>query len=103
MEPAPEPAAAGPLTEWLTRLRRSLVVRLAALVVIFAAVPAVLYGQFQAADEERQALILSAIREKGQVISKAIQPLLQRADNVPYFRLGEELAQFQAEIGRAHV
>ena len=96
MEPAPEPAAAGPLTEWLTRLRRSLVVRLAALVVIFAAVPAVLYGQFQAADEERQALILSAIREKGQVISKAIQPLLQRADNVPYFRLGEELAQFQA-------
>jgi two-component system sensor histidine kinase ChvG len=86
---------AGPLTEWLKRLRRSLVVRLAVLVVIFAAVPAVLYGQFQAADEERQTLILTAIREKGQVISKALEPLLQRADSIPYFRLGEELAQFQ--------
>lgn len=95
MEPAPEPAVAGQLPEWLTRLRRSLVVRLAALVVIFAAVPAVLYGQFQAADEERQTLILAAIREKGQVISRALEPLLRRADSVPYFRLGEELAQFQ--------
>jgi len=96
MEPAPEPAAAGQLAEWLTRLRRSLVVRLTALVVIFAAVPAVLYGQFQAADQERQSLILAAIREKGQVTSRALEPLLRRADSVPYFRLGEELGQFQA-------
>ncbi len=96
MEPASEPAVAGQLTEWLTRLRRSLVVRLSALVIIFAAVPAVLYGQFQAADEERQTLILAAIREKGQAVSKALEPLLRRADSVPYFRLGEELALFQA-------
>jgi two-component system, OmpR family, sensor histidine kinase ChvG len=95
MEPAPEATAAGQRAEWFARLRRSLVVRLAVLVIIFAAVPAVLYEQFQAADEERQILILTAIREKGQVISKTLEPLLQRADSVPYFRLGEELSQFQ--------
>ena len=96
MEPAPEVAAAGQRAEGFARLCRSLVVRLAVLVIIFAAVPAVLYEQFKTADEERQALILTAIREKGQVISKALEPVLQRADGIPYFRLGEELTQFQA-------
>lgn len=86
------PAPAGRLA----RLRRSLVARLAFLVVIFLAVPGILYERFRAADAERQELILAAIREKGLVISRALEPVLQRADSIPYFRLGEELVQFQA-------
>lgn len=94
MEPAPD-RTPGARHGGLARLRRSLVVRLGVLIIVFAAVPAVLYEQFRVADTERQALILTAIREKGTVISRALEPLLRRADSVPYFRLGEELTQFQ--------
>ncbi len=94
MEPEPDRTLAG-RHGGLNRLRRSLVVRLGVLIVVFAAVPAFLYEQFRAADAERQALILTAIREKGTVISRALEPLLKRADTIPYFRLGEELTQFQ--------
>lgn len=90
------PIAAAPKTGRLARLRRSLFARLAVLVLIFVAVPAILYERFRAADAERQELILAAIREKGLVISRALEPVLQRADSIPYFRLGEELVQFQA-------
>jgi two-component system sensor histidine kinase ChvG len=90
------PPASTPPTGRLARLRRSLFARLAILVLIFVAVPTILYERFRAADAERQELILAAIREKGLVISRALEPILQRADSIPYFRLGEELAQFQA-------
>jgi two-component system sensor histidine kinase ChvG len=78
-------------------LRRSVVVRLAVLLLIFAAVPVVLYEQFRAADQDRQELLLATIREKGIVVSHALASVLARADTIPYFRLGEELAQYQSE------
>jgi two-component system, OmpR family, sensor histidine kinase ChvG len=78
-------------------LRRSLIVRLVILLLIFAAVPIILYEQFRAADEERQELVLATIREKGIVVSRALASVLARADSIPYFRLGEELAHYQTE------
>ncbi len=98
MSDIPETASvtAGPGAT-LARLRRSLVVRLALLLVIFAAVPVILYEQFRAADQERQTLLLSTIREKGVVVSRALSPVLAKADTIPYFKLGEELTQYQSD------
>lgn len=85
----------------LGRLWRSLIARLVLLVVVFVAVPFVLYEQFRAADEARQAILLGAIREKGVLIGRAMAPVLRSADNIPYPRLGEELAKFSG--GSANV
>src|SRR5262249_7106854 len=49
------------------------------------------------ADHDRQELLLTTIREKGIVVSRAMTSVLARADTTPYFRLGEELAQYQTE------
>jgi len=77
--------------------RRSLVVRLFVLLLIFVAVPVVLYEQFRAADQERQELLLTAIREKGVILAHVLEPILARADAIPRVGLGEQLAQYQSE------
>lgn len=82
-------------------LSRSLIARLILLVVVFAAVPVALYEQFREADAARQTILLGAIREKGVLIGRAMAPILARADSIPYFRLGEELARYGA--GTANV
>lgn len=86
-----QPGTAGRIVNFVLR---SLVARLILLVAVFAAVPVVLYEQFREADEARQAILLGAIREKGTLIGRAMAPILARADAMPYFRLGEELARF---------
>jgi len=63
-----------------TRLSRSLTLRLALFLAIFAAVPVILYGRFQEADEERAHLLLQVVQQQGVVVSKALEPLLQRFD-----------------------
>ena len=78
----------------MASLWRSLTVRLVLLVTIFVAVPLILYTRFQAADYEKQQLLLQAVRDKGLLIARALEPTLARADAIPYFRLGEELARF---------
>ena len=75
---------------------RSLVARLILLIVVFAAVPVVLYEQFREADEARQRILLGAIREKGALIGRAMAPILGRADGIPYVQLGEELSRYTA-------
>ena len=64
--------------------------------LVFAAVPAVLYREFEASDDEQQALLLGAVRDRGLVIARALQPVLESADRVPYARLGDELARYGA-------
>jgi signal transduction histidine kinase len=73
---------------------RSLLVRLSMLAFVFIAVPWLLYDRFRQADEERQELLLEAVRERGLVVAKALEPTLTRADSVPVFRLQEELTRF---------
>jgi two-component system sensor histidine kinase ChvG len=75
---------------------RSLVARLVLLIVVFTAVPVVLYEQFREADEARQRILLGAIREKGALIGRAMAPILGRADGTPYAQLGEELSRYSA-------
>ena len=76
------------------RRGRSLLVRLAMLALVFIAVPWLLFDRFHQADTERQELLLEAVRERGLVVAKALEPTLTRADSVPVFRLQEELTRF---------
>ncbi|HSE76659.1 MAG TPA: HAMP domain-containing sensor histidine kinase [Alphaproteobacteria bacterium] len=73
---------------------RSLVARLVLLAGAFVVVPMIIYDQFQAADGQKQQLMMQSVRDRGLLISRALEPILQRADSIPYFRLGEELARF---------
>lgn len=64
--------------------------------LVFAAVPAVLYRQFEASDAEQQTLLLGAVRDRGLIIARALQPVLETADRVPFARLDDELARYGA-------
>jgi two-component system, OmpR family, sensor histidine kinase ChvG len=75
-------------------IARSLVARLVLLVLIFAAVPLVLYEQLSTADTIRQRFLIETLREKGLLIGRAMTPTLSRADEMPYIRLSEELTRY---------
>lgn len=73
---------------------RSLGARLAVLLIAFLVAPLLIYQQLYQADAERQALLLETVRDRGLLISRALDPVLRRADSVPFVTLGEELARF---------
>ena len=56
-----------------------------------------LYDRFRAADLERQGLLLDLIRERGRLISRAIEPYLQNANGVPADQLQRELSRYAGE------
>lgn len=58
------------------RILRSYALKLAALVVIIAAVPALIYDQLRAADQERLELLRSSLRHHAQLIAAGLTPLL---------------------------
>src|SRR3546814_13445289 len=79
------------------RLLRSLKVRALLVVALLVALPPILYLTFRQADLDRQKLLLESIRVKGLTVGRVLEERLQRADMIPLFRLGEELARFQTE------
>ncbi|QQP87734.1 HAMP domain-containing histidine kinase [Skermanella sp. TT6] len=81
-------------------LLRSLASRLVLVSVVFIAVPILIYQQFRAADEDKQTLLLQSAQQQGQLIARALEPLLARADASLLTRLGEELARFADENTR---
>ncbi len=72
----------------LVRAWRAFVVKLALLLVIFVAVPWLLYGQFRAADAEMQRLLLKSAQEQGRLVVESIKPLLTQFDPATVQRLG---------------
>ncbi|WP_316976049.1 sensor histidine kinase [Shumkonia mesophila] len=58
--------------------RRTFAARIGVLLVIFLAVPAVLYLQFRAADADKNSLLLENVRNQGRLVGEAIRPLLER-------------------------
>jgi two-component system sensor histidine kinase ChvG len=54
-------------------------VKLVGLVGIFAALPIVLYGQFEGADRQMRDLVTSAIQDRSKLISYALAPVLENA------------------------
>lgn len=79
------------------RIWRSLSFRGLIVLALFVALPAFLYVTFRQADLDRQRLLLESIRVKGLTVGRVLEERLQRADQIPLFRLGEELARFQTE------
>lgn len=58
--------------------RTSFAVKIGVLLVIFLAVPAILYTQFRAADAEKNRLLLANVQNQGSLAGEAIRPLLER-------------------------
>jgi two-component system sensor histidine kinase ChvG len=79
-------------------LYRSLAVKTVLLAVIFLIVPVILYWQFKAADEEKQALLLRSVREQGRVLGQALLPLLSASERQSLPQLGRELARFADDV-----
>ena len=78
------------------KLWRAAAVKLALLLAIFVAVPFILYGQFRAADEEKQQILLKSAQEQGRLVVVSITPLLTRFDPATSKRLGELLNQISS-------
>ncbi len=72
-------------------MRPSLGVWLALLVVIFLAVPVVLYVQFSKADADKQILLLAAAEERGRLVTESLAPDLERAGLAALPDLGPRL------------
>jgi len=85
---APPPKAPRP------RFYRSLTAKAAVLVIIFLAVPIIVYDQFRAADKAEKAVLLRSVREHGHVITAALAPLLSASERPALPQLGRELARF---------
>jgi two-component system sensor histidine kinase ChvG len=60
---------------------RSALTKLVVLMIIFSAVPIILYGQFLEAYDQNQQLLMRGIQEQGRLIVRAITPLLNRSDD----------------------
>jgi len=81
------------------RLTFSLATKLIALLVVFLAVPAILYDVFREADQTKNALLIRSAQEEGRLISLGLRPFLSGA-NAPSPDLADALSAFGAE-GRA--
>lgn len=77
-----------------SHFRRTFAARIGVLLVVFLAVPAVLYLQFRAADDDRNSLLLENVRNQGRLVSEAIRPLLERFGPDTAKALNERVASF---------
>lgn len=78
------------------RVWRAFAVKVALLLAIFVAVPFILYGQFRAADQEKQQILLKSAQEQGRLVVVSITPLLTRFDPATSKRLGELLGEISS-------
>jgi two-component system sensor histidine kinase ChvG len=76
----------------LHSLRYSISGKLAALVIVFVAVPLVVYVAFRQADAEKRAVLMESIAEQGQIIAGLLRPDLQAAKPEAVLDVGRSLA-----------
>ncbi|MBK3772612.1 HAMP domain-containing histidine kinase [Azospirillum sp. YIM DDC1] len=75
-------------------LWHSLASRLALLTIVFLAVPVLIYDQFQRADTTTQTLLLQSAQRQGELIARALEPDLSRANRAALPQLGSILRRF---------
>ncbi|WP_114395113.1 sensor histidine kinase [Oleisolibacter albus] len=75
-------------------LLRSLATRLIIVLLVFLTVPLLVYEQFRGADLEKQALLLRSAQQQGQLIARALEPLLAGVDSKSLMKLGERLQPY---------
>ena len=71
----------------------SLTLKLVGLVGIFAALPIVLYGQFESADRQMRELVTRAIQDRSRMIGHALAPALDKVNAPGSEQLNAELAK----------
>jgi two-component system sensor histidine kinase ChvG len=72
-------------------LHRSFAARMVFLVMIFLAVPAIVYREFRDADAEKTALIEENARKEGELIAAALAPILQSFNGRNAEKLSDEV------------
>lgn len=73
-------------------LLRPITAKLALVVILFAAVPAVLYQQFRTAESERTTLLLDGVANQGRAIAESIRPVLVAGDPRELARVAYRMA-----------
>ena len=73
---------------------RSLISKLMLLLVIFCAVPVILYIQFREADAEKRFLLMESVREQGRMVAESLRPLLEQQEISSLPLLNDEVARF---------
>jgi two-component system, OmpR family, sensor histidine kinase ChvG len=97
--PAPLPRPAAPGGGGISaRSWRSLVAKATMLALIFVVVPLILYGQFKAADDEKQLLLLRSVGDQGRVMAQALTPLVAASERPNIAGLQQELARFADDV-----
>lgn len=74
-------------------LWRSFATKLALLVLTFAAIPVALYSQFQAADSDKNSVLLRSVQEEGRLIAETLRPLLHSFQGGAAREIGDRLAK----------
>jgi len=77
------------------RLAASLTLKMIGLIVVFVALPVILYGQFESADTQRRELVARGIQQRSWLIAQALLPVLDRPDGPPHRLLNRELRKFE--------
>lgn len=85
------------MTRTVARVWRSLAAKLLAILVIFIAVPVVLYGPFRLADEERNTLLLQSVQQQGWLVGRSLRPFLERFQGTDASVLQETIADLGSE------
>lgn len=81
----------------VSRFSRSIRVQIAALILVFALPPVLLYSVFRAAEAEKQELLAEAVRENGEIVGRAIAPLLRPLDPLAFDDVQAALARFESD------
>jgi len=80
----------------LERVSRSFAAKLLVLVVIFFAVPIIVYDQFRAADAEKNQLLLQNVEAQGRIIAAALRPLVGKVDGQAMLAIGQTVLSLGA-------
>ena len=80
----------------IRKIWRSLAMKLALLVVVFVAVPIIVYNELRTADERQQEFLLKSVSDRGRLVAESLRPLLQQYEASAAPRLGQALARLAA-------
>jgi two-component system sensor histidine kinase ChvG len=78
----------------LGKLSRSLVSKFILLLLVFIAVPIILYAEFRQADADKRTLLLQSVRAQGRLIAESLRPLLKREGTSTLPALNEAIKPF---------
>ena len=78
----------------LSQISRSLVSKFILLLLVFSAVPIILYAEFRQADSDKRTLLLQSVRAQGRLIAESLRPLLTREGTSTLPALNEAIKPF---------